>query len=210
MASIIGTEGDDVLVGTFQRDTIAGLVAESSRRREAAVGRPRSCALLLLLGALTLPPTPAMATDIPFFATNTESFEVDLNCEGPWLRSSPNAKIDGFASKVNFYSATIDIFSPFGLWHCGADIGAEVSFCLFADPDGVAPVELTINSSTSLGVNYPPPPCNFSAAAAFLGDPATPGRRDRDVFKFDGVAGDTITARLDRDGAHGSVGKWQN
>jgi hypothetical protein len=38
-------------------------------------------------------------------------------------------------------------------------------------------------------------------------DAASTGQRDRDVFRFDGVAGDTITVRLERDGARGSSGK---
>jgi hypothetical protein len=192
-------------------------LAEASRQLPAALKGARCRLLSLMPGALALLPPPAMADEIPFFVNNQAFQDVCLIYTGPWFRQSSDngQEILANAGRIQFYSAEINLFSPFGLWNCWFDTGGRCGskgpinnpfhFCVFADPDGVAPVELTLTVAGGQA-NYPQPPCNFGAAAAFLGDAASPGR-DRDVFRFDGVAGDAITVRLERDGARGSSGK---
>lgn len=59
----------------------------------------------------------------------------------------------------------------------------------------------------SASVNFTtPPPCTSAAAAGFLGDAPSPGR-DRDGFRFDGEAGETITVTLGGSGARGGAGE---
>ena len=190
-------------------------VARASRQLAATLNRPRCRLRSLLLGGLILVPTQAMADEIPFFATNNTDAGMCIACNGPWARSSLANSIP--PGRWEFYDAEINLFSPYGLWNCffggpepdSCNIfgGPHISLCVSADdPERVTPVELTFDGST-LQANFPPPPCGFGEAGAFLGDPASPGRRDHDVFKFDGVAGDTITVRLGRDGARGSTGE---
>ena len=119
---------------------------------------------------------------------------------------------------MNFYSAEINLFSPFGLWVCAPtpncgdclppsslDRGA-VSFCVDAEPVRVDPVDLTIAEDGSTSVKgFGPPPCTSAAAAGFLGD-ASSLRHDRDGFRFDGQAGEKIAVTLDRSGSRGSTG----
>jgi hypothetical protein len=81
-----------------------------------------------------------------------------------------------------------------------------VQFCLDVEPERIVPVEITVETNLHATVNFGPPPCTRTAVAAFLGDPST-GRSDRDVFRFDGEAGETITVTLDRDGTSGSSGE---
>ena len=46
---------------------------------------------------------------------------VCIECDGPWLRSSSNQGPYQVynTDPINFYSAEINIFSPFGQWTCG-------------------------------------------------------------------------------------------
>jgi len=192
-------------------------IAKASRPWAAAVSRPRCRLIPLLLSGLILAPAQAMADEIPFFVTSETSQTLDLLCTGPWFRSSGCRAINPGTRDFNFYSAEINIFSPFGPWHCSfgiaggicADIaGPSVDFCLDVAPDRIVPVRLTMTRglNSRLEVNFPSPPCNFVAAAGFLGDSTRAGRPDRDVFRFDGEAGETITVTLERDGVSGSAG----
>jgi hypothetical protein len=79
--------------------------------------------LLLLLSGVILAPAQAMAADIPFDVSTP--IDVCLLCKGPWHRSSSfcGQNISGGAERENFYTAHVNIFSPFGLWECEADRG---------------------------------------------------------------------------------------
>jgi hypothetical protein len=181
--------------------------------------RPRL--LLLLLSGLVLPPAQAMAADIPFRVTTP--IDVCLLCKGPWHRSSSfcGQNIAGGTERFNFYSAEVNVFSPFGSWECEADRGtcdsglfggcigsppeSERFFCVNDTPN--RQVNLIIERDLEIRQDFPITPCTYVAAVAFLGDASSAGRRDRDSFRFEGEAGETITVRLDRDRASGSTGE---
>jgi hypothetical protein len=164
------------------------LVVKVSRPRDAAASRPRRGLMSLLLSGLILAPAPAMTTEIPFFINNNTSVEQYVLCAGPWFRvSSECVNFAPARTRVNFYSAELNIFSPLGEWRCwrkaveacGTPIRRpDVEFCLDVEPDRVVPVELTWEGR--LVVNFGPPPCTRTAVAAFLGDATRAGRRDRD------------------------------
>jgi len=190
------------------------LLSKASRPRNAAASRPRRGLMSLLLCGLILAPAPAMTIEIPFFINNNTSVGQYVLCAGPWFRVSSDCVNRAPArTRVNFYSAELNFLSPLGEWRCwrkaveacGVPIRRpDVEFCLDVEPDRVVPVELTWEGR--LVVNFGPPPCTRTAVVAFLGDPST-GRSDRDVFRFDGEAGETIIMTLDRDGASGSTGE---
>lgn len=176
-------------------------VTERSRRRRSA---------FRLLGALALLAQPAAADEIPFYITNETGGSIypdgtAIVCGGPWLRRSAQCgtPIRNDDQPLQFYGAEINLFSPYGPWNCEVrsvgecdPIIEELSFCLDAEPDHVAPVELTLNEDESLTVKgFGPPPCSTAVAAGFLGDDPPPGR-DRDGFRFKGKAGEKITATL--------------
>jgi hypothetical protein len=82
-----------------------------------------------------------------------------------------------------------------------------LSFCLNAEPDHVAPVELTLTEDESLTVkDFGPPPCTSAVAAGFLGDETSTGL-DRDGFRFDGKAGEKITVMLEPSRSSGGSGR---
>jgi hypothetical protein len=184
-----------------------------------AVHRPRL--LLMFLSGLILVPAQAMAADIPFRVTTP--IDVCLLCKGPWHRHSSfcGQNISGGTERFNFYTAHVNIFSPFGSWECEADRGtcdsdpfgscigsppeSERFFCVNDTPN--RQVNLIIERDLTIRQDFPITPCSYVGAVAFLGDASSAGRRDRDSFRFDGEAGETITVRLDRDGAGGSSGE---
>ncbi len=174
-----------------------------------------------LLGVLALLATaaPVTADEIPFFGTNEFvgiGNETCILCAGPWARKSApcGTPLPEGTKEKNFYSAEINIFSPFGQWNCELRACGEcspfidqLSFCLDAEPDRLPTVELFSTPDRGLNVkDFGPPPCFSAAAAGFLGDASSPGP-DRDVFSFDGQAGEKITVTLDPNGASGGSGK---
>lgn len=177
------------------------LVRERLRRMRSAVW---------LLGALTLLAPPVAADEIPFYITNETGGSIypdgtAIVCGGPWLRRSAQCgtPIRNDDQPLQFYSAEINLFSPYGPWNCEVrsvgecdPIIEELSFCLDAEPDHVAPVELTLNEDETLTVkDFSAPPCASAAAAGFLGDDVSP-TLDRDGFRFKGKAGEKITVTL--------------
>lgn len=77
-----------------------------------------SRAWLLAALALLPIPLPAAADEIPFFVTNQDFNPVNtcIQCYGPWLRqSSPcGSNLPVQRQRLQFYSAEINLFSPFG------------------------------------------------------------------------------------------------
>jgi hypothetical protein len=78
-----------------------------------------------LLGVLALIPPPAAADEIPFFITNELGGSMfpdgtAIVCGGPWLRRTANCgtPIRNDDQPLQFYSAEINLFSPFGPWVC--------------------------------------------------------------------------------------------
>ncbi|MFZ1428533.1 MAG: hypothetical protein WAS21_17375 [Geminicoccaceae bacterium] len=187
-------------------------VFERSRRARCA---------LLLLGGLALLAPPAVADEIPFYITNELGGSMfpdgtAIVCGGPWLRRTANCgtPIRNDNQPLLFYSAEINLFSPFGPWQCQLRSVGEcdpiiegLTFCVDAEPNHVAPVELTLTEDEKLTVkDFSPPPCNSAVAAGFLGD-ETPSGRDRDAFRFDGKAGEKITVLLEPSRSSGGSGK---
>ena len=180
----------------------------------------RGRSALWLFAALLLAP-PAAADEIPFTITNQLGGSMfpdgtAIVCGGPWLRRSAQCgtPIRDDDQPLLFYSAEINLFSPFGPWECQLRSVGEcdpiiegLSFCVDAEPDHVAPVELTLTEDETLTVqDFSAPPCASAAAAGFLGDEASPGQ-DRDGFRFTGRAGEKITVRLAPSRSGGGAGE---
>jgi len=176
----------------------------------------------LLLGGLALlaPPT-AAADEIPFYITNELGGSMfpdgtAIVCGGPWLRRTANCgtPIRNDQQPLLFYSAEINLFSPFGPWQCQLRSVGEcdpiiegLTFCVDAEPNHVAPVELTLTEDEKLTVkDFSAPPCASAAATGFLGDGASAGQ-DRDGFRFNGKAGERITVTLAPSRSGGGAGK---
>jgi hypothetical protein len=100
--------------------------------------------------------SPATAADeIKFFATNNSDTWWYVTCDGPWFRTSGSFnKIDAFASDHNFYTAEVNLFSPYGQWECryGGEgtIVSTVKFCLAS---GAPEVKVTIPEKSGGGLS---------------------------------------------------------
>jgi hypothetical protein len=126
------------------------------------------------------------------------------------------------AVRQNFYSAEVNIFSPFGQWACLAfdpdiygvcedyEYNPTTVFCVDNRPGIISDgVELVLNSDfTITSVNNEPPPCSDGGvAAAFLGDSNATDQLDVDQFRLTRRGGGKVRVTLDRDGARGSKGE---
>jgi hypothetical protein len=191
---------------------------------------------LLCLGSLGLLPRGAAAGEIQFFLDMTFATDcVCIECDGPWLRSSSNQGPYQVynTDPINFYSAEINIFSPFGQWTCGVvgpkggcqgecpgnilattpspgetrDVPPQVlHFCL-ADAPGSNWVYIQMDGTTASTKLGGPCASGASTARGFLGD-SPEGKRDQDAFQFTGDAGETVAVTLEPDpkgGHQGSV-----
>ena len=169
---------------------------------------------IIALSFLAFLPLKAFSGTIPFFATNNGTEDLCIKCAGPWSRCSATVLIKPGQQRVKFYSADINIFSPFGFWACetSTPIGpctlvattvAEVNFCLESIP--VTEVDLTITNNNNLTVNFPED-CDSLTTTAHLGDDSKPAAPDRDTFSFDGTQGEEVTLRLEEDPEAGHVG----
>src|SRR4029450_5669208 len=77
--------------------------------------------LLLSLTAVNLASRRTDGAEIPFFIhVSAATVTVCVQCSGPWLRLSAldGPYEPGTPNPINFYSAEINIFSPFGQWSC--------------------------------------------------------------------------------------------
>ena len=75
--------------------------------------------VLLLLGGLSVALAGGQAhalSEIPFYVTNDTNNQICVAADGPWFRTSGQRLIGPQVTGVNFYSAEINIFSPYGLW----------------------------------------------------------------------------------------------
>ena len=143
-----------------------------------------------LLGVLALLATaaPVTADEIPFFGTNEFvgiGNETCILCAGPWARKSApcGTPLPEGTKEKNFYSAEINIFSPFGQWNCELRACGEcspfidqLSFCLDAEPRPSSYSRGFLTFRRGLNVKgFGPPPCTSAAAAGFLGDASSRG-----------------------------------
>ena len=180
--------------------------------------------LLLSLTAVNLASRRTDGAEIPFFIdVSAATVIVCVQCSGPWLRLSAldGPYAPGTPNPINFYSAEINMFSPFGQWGCSITHGAdcagnnvdlttaqELNICL-PDFPGIDHVTISVQGNTA-SANLPSPPCPGSVGTrAFLGD-SVQGKGDRDEFQFVGEAGETVEVTLAPDpraGHRGSVAR---
>jgi len=156
---------------------------------------------------------------IPFFATNESSEDVTICCVGPWFRQicgdAAQCTIPANAVADNFYSADIDIFSPYGSWFCCLVTETPFSDCSggprsgcngsgsFSISKGDTSVNFTI-STDSMRVDLDDD-SDTSTVQAVIGDDNTRrNRKDRDTWSFQGTEGKTVTIMLqvDYDAGH--------
>ena len=152
---------------------------------------------------------------IPFYATypNEEGAStVYVYCQGPWCRETgdgnwciggPNqtcTPIPPGSSMLEFYSAEVTIFSPYGRWQCGAWRGTGIcgspgglsTYCCMNPIDG-AGLEFHLQkddnavnfnlTNDSMSVDLSDDSDTITAAAT-LGDDNSRPKRDRDTFTF--------------------------
>lgn len=192
-------------------------------------------AALLLLGCLGLAPQRAAAQEPavqgsaaprsavqgpltwPFYFTNNSENEVIVFCKGPWFRYSGNIIVPPRAQGFHFYTAVDTIFPAHGEWQCEGRVGSglfRTRFCLGVWPDPLTEPVLTKNVGRAISVNLKAPPCGSTMAAGFLGyaasASASPGGisppDQQAAYQFDGEAGESVTATLERDSSKGSAG----
>jgi hypothetical protein len=178
-------------------------------------------AWMAFLAGTSLLSMPTYADEIRFFAINHFPKPIYFRCVGPFFRNSGTILIPAFSEgsppPVHFYSAQINAFSPFGLWNCSVGLGPGFpsSFSTGCIEAKSPPYEFYVTAR-----NTPPTPtivlhvgqnsCSRAAtvlAAAYLGNPTTPGQTSQNAFLVSGGAGDTVTVTLDRDGSKGSTGE---
>ena len=158
---------------------------------------------------------------IPFNVTYPET----QGAPGLWINCHGNSRntndlISPGADNETFYSAEVDIFSPYGSWECAtyefcrmddfggvecSDKKAEVKFKLKKEDNEVV---LTMTED-SLSVNLSDESDTITAAAT-LGDDPTKPRRDRDTFTFNfgPNPGDRlVTVTLEPDPSSGHSGE---
>jgi hypothetical protein len=135
---------------------------------------------------------PAAATDVPFFITNNSSVTRQIQCGGPWGRTSigeaAGTNITPGTQNKHFYTAEDNAFSPFGKWRCtyrdtqGAEINS-VEFCLarFATdvhlviPSNRGQLEVQTTTCPPQGPLSPQALIRISGSANNVGD-SRPGR----------------------------------
>ncbi len=158
---------------------------------------------------------------IPFYATNISSEDVTICCIGPWFRQicgdEAQCTISANAVDDNFYSADVDIFSPYGSWFCCLVTNTPFSDCSggprsgcngtgsFTLSKGDSSVNFTI-STDSMRVDLDND-SDTSTAQAALGDDNTKPRRDRDTWSIQGTEGETVTVTLEEDSEAGHSGE---
>jgi hypothetical protein len=191
-----------------------------------------------LVSAASLAPRMVAGAEIPFFIHLANATDcVCVHCNGPWLRTTEDGPYAAHTpDPINFYSAEINIFSPFGEWDCDVfaahngcqgtcstvPIAAprppaivpqdqpdqELHICVI-DFMGIGSVNITVTGTTATA-DLPPPPCPSEVTTrAFLGD-SPEGSRDRDAFQFAGDAGETVNLTLgpdNRSGHHGALAR---
>lgn len=195
-----------------------------------SVRRPVFGAAVGLL-VLATPVQSFAGCEIPFLVTTGSSLNgaTDLQCLGPWFRSSPDIELQTSQNQAQFYCADTDVVFPaHGLWDCGLnEYTLQTSFCV--EDDG--PVLVTVTGQTPptvtsvAGVRYPAPVCNIgepcscpkNAVESYIGNPGggkaaaasieTVGDGDVDTFIWRGRGGAPLTVTLDVDRSAGGKGR---
>jgi hypothetical protein len=165
---------------------------------------------------------------IPFYATNNSGEDMSICCSGPWLRSacslnsSESCLISEGAADYNFYSADVDIFSPYGTWKCClsntfSDCSGPVQSptpvdCiggLFTLAKGDTAVNITFTED-SLTVSLDNPSgasttqarlageSDTSTTQAALGDDNNKPKRDRDTWSIQGTEGENVVITFEK------------
>lgn len=154
----------------------------------------------------------ASAADIDFSLTTSQ--EVEIRCNGPWVRISPCAHLQASGAAQKFYTAEDNFLDPYGSWHCQVHKKVRREFCSVAQVGYVEFCVLTPKvdlkwDGSSLSVNQNPR-CRLAQASSVLGqngeDDASPAQ-DLDTYSFEGKPGEKVEVRLGRDGSGGSAGE---
>ena len=178
--------------------------------------------LVLTLGVVVAFPYKASAhKHIQFYVTYKKEDGdkvLQLNCTGPWLRTTGLVDVSPGADRAKFYSAEVDVFSPYGKWSCSicppdeggptscsGPIIAKTDFHLKKDDDEV---NLTMTRD-SLMSDLSDDSDTISTHAT-LGDDNNKPKRDRDTFTFNfgPNPGDRlVTVTLEEDPESGHIGE---
>ncbi len=178
-------------------------------------------------------------THIPFYATNNSGMEISICCQGPWFRascastSSQSCPISEGAVDYNFYSAEVDVFSPYGTWKCCLNNAVLDSDCS-GPVQSSTPVDcigelftlekedtavyitftedsLTVSLSSPSDASTPQPrlagESDTSTTQANLGDDNKRPKRDRDTWSIQGTEGENVTVTLEHDPTAGHSGE---
>ena len=171
---------------------------------------------------------------IPFYGTNESGEDVTICCIGPWFRQicgdEGQCTISGNAVDDNFYSADVDIFSPYGSWFCCLVSNTPFSNCsggprsgcngtgsftlskedtavyFTMDTDSLR-VKLDSSSSASTTQVLPSEESDTSSTQANLGDDNTKPRRDRDTWSIRGTEGENVVITLEVNPSAGHDGE---
>ncbi len=173
--------------------------------------------LLALIVFAGLPYEALAEKHIPFYVTYEKekgAETLQLNCTGPFLRTSGLVDVSPGADRAKFYTADVNIFSPYGKWSCSIcvpDPGGAFSclgpildktkFTLKKDDDEVLLRMTKDKISSELKED------ETVSAAAMLGDDNNKPRRDRDTHSFAGTGGDEVVITLEEDPEAGHVGE---
>lgn len=171
---------------------------------------------------------------IPFYATNVSDEDVTICCIGPWFRQicgdAAQCTISANAVDDNFYSADVDIFSPYGSWFCCLVTNTPFSNCSggprsgcngtgsFTLSKGDTSVYFTIStdsmrvdmdsdSSTSTTQTRLTGESDTSTTQANLGDDNNRPKRDRDTWSIQGTEGEDVVITLEEDHEAGHSGE---
>jgi hypothetical protein len=164
----------------------------------------------------------ATAKDVPFTLTGSpDGFYIQ--CNGPWFRTSGCAKIVagdfGFVDNWNFYTAEDNFLFPItDRWNCWVTTSGPDQSCdkhtqptevFFRIDNNTTAVRLSAAQFELKVEGAAPPNARAVYARSALGQNGEDAGRasDFDRFDFAGETGETIEAKLDRDGAAGSMGR---
>ena len=182
----------------------------------------KSLAAALVFAQLCAAAT-AVAKDVPFTLTGSPN-GFYVQCIGPWFRTSGCVKIvsepeSGFVDNWNFYTAEDNFLFPImGQWNCWVTTSGPDQSCFkhtqptevfFRIDNNTTAVRLVAAQFELKVEGAAPPNARAAFARSVLGQNGEDAGRapEFDRFDFAGETGETIEAKLDRDGAAGSMGQ---
>ena len=151
----------------------------------------------------------ASAADIDFSLTTSQ--EVEVRCNGPWVRISPCAHLQASGAAQKFYTAEDNFLDPYGSWHCQVHKKVRREFCSVSQLGYVEFCVLTPKvdlkwDGSSLTVNQTPR-CRLAQAKSVLGQDGEDAvtRQDIDTFAYAGQRAEQVDVELIVDGSNGAI-----